>query len=293
MKYTRIAQAIIETPWAIQPVKLGAILEFVHAKIIGAGLPEIQAAARMELQRVGATAVIPIHGTIMQRANMMTEFSGGTSTERLGQQLRMAIDDPAVSNIVLDVDSPGGSVFGVQEMADTIYHARAEKPIVAVANSVAASAAYWLASAASEFVVTPSGEVGSIGVIMAHTDWSQWNADKGLKVSYIYAGDHKAEGNPDEPLDDQAREYFQSHVDAYYQRFVGAVARNRGVSASHVNERFGQGRMFLAEDAKAAGMVDRIATLEQVISGLQPKRTPARSKARADLNRIKISAPVD
>lgn len=289
MKYPRIAQAIFDEPWAIQPAKLEAIVEFIYQHGIGADHPKIEAAARTEPQRVGATAVIPIRGTIVQRANMMTEWSGGESLEMLTKQLRQAAADPSVASIVMDIHSPGGSVYGLQEFGNEVLKARDAKPVIAVANSLAASAAYHIAAQASEVVAQPSAEVGSIGVIMAHSDWSKWNEATGINVTYITAGDYKAEGNPDEPLSDEALAFFQSRVNDYYDAFIGAVAAGRGISASDVIEHFGKGRMYGAKQAKAVGMIDRIDTLENVITGLQPKSTTARSKARAEMNRIAIS----
>lgn len=289
MKYPRIASAIIDEPWAIQPAKLEAIVEFVHAHGIGADHPKIEAAIRVEPERVGATAVIPIRGTIVQRANMMTEWSGGTSLEMLTKQLRSAVNDPAVDSIVLDIHSHGGSVYGLQEFGDELRAARDQKPVYAVANSMAASAAYHIAAQATEVIAQPSAEVGSIGVIMAHTDWSKWNEGAGLKVTYITAGDYKAEGNPDEPLSDEALSYYQGRVDDYYQSFVDAVAKGRGIDAGVVADLFGQGRMYGANQAKSVGMIDRIDTLENVIAGLQPRSVAARSRARAELNRLQLS----
>ena len=149
---------------------------------------------------------------------------GGTSTERLGHQIDAAVNDDSIKTIILDIDSPGGSVAGVPEVADKIFKARDKKPVVAVANSMAASAAYWIGSAAQELVVIPSGMVGSIGVISAHTDVSKFEENQGFKTTLITAGKFKAEGNMFEPLGTEALESIQSVVDEYYDSFVSAVA---------------------------------------------------------------------
>ena len=161
---TPLLRAIHNTPWAILPEKLEAICEVVRRHAASALPPTQFAAAHPRRRASGSVAVLPLYGTISQRMGMMESMSGGTSAEAFGKYFRAAVADPDVGSIVIDIDSPGGSVYGIEELASEILDARGEKQIVAVANSLAASAAYWIGSAAHEFVVTPSGEVGSIGV---------------------------------------------------------------------------------------------------------------------------------
>lgn len=294
MKYHRIIQAAIETPWAILPSKLAQIQVFLSRKARGETIPpeEVQAAvgerqrAGAAVQRFGSVAVIPVLGTIAHRMQAFEDISspGGTSTNLLAVRLREAAADPQVSAIVLDVDSPGGAVGGVPEVADLITELKAQKRIVAVANEFAASAAYWLAAAASELVVTPSGQVGSIGVFMMHQDLSKLAEMEGVKTTFIHAGPHKVEGNAFEPLSDEARAALQAKVDGYYEMFVKSVARGRGVPPATVRDKFGGGRMLLAKDALAVGMVDRVETMDAVLERLV-RRAAARSGAgpRADI----------
>lgn len=213
-------------------------------------------------------AVIPIHGVIEQRESIWTEYGFGTSTEGIISRVNAAVADSAVKGIVLDIDSPGGTVPGVQEAADAIFEASHEKPIVAVANSLMASAAYWLGSAAGRIVAAPGSDIGSIGVYMAHIDISKALANDGVKVTIIKAGKYKAEGNPWEPLASEAVENWQSEVESIYRDFLASVAKARGVSVATVRSDYGQGRTMLAGDAMKAGMVDRVATLSAVISEL-------------------------
>src|SRR5690606_30987632 len=145
--------------------------------------------------------------------------------------------------------SPGGQVNGIQELSDLIYSARGKKPIIAVANHMMASAAYWIGTAADEIVVSPSGEVGSIGVFAVHEDISGALAQDGVKVSIIKEGKYKAEANPFEPLNEEARAAIQESVSEAYGAFVGAVARNRSVDAEVVRNGFGEGRMMGAQRA--------------------------------------------
>jgi capsid assembly protease len=271
--YERVIEACTESPWAILPAKLAVIEAFLSRKASGETLSEeeIEAALPRGRQRPGAPIVpagvglIPIHGTITNRANVMSNFSGGTSTELAGQQLNALVNDPNVTAIVLDISSPGGSVYGVEQLALQIQAATKTKPIIAVANALAASAAYWIASAASELVVTPDGEVGSIGVYQMHVDKSARAASDGQKVTYIKAGRLKAVGNPHEPLTDEAKADLQKGVNDYYDMFVTAVARGRKVSEATVRNGFGEGSTVRAKEAVASGMVDRIGTLDSVL----------------------------
>src|SRR3990167_6451821 len=202
MKYQHIIAEIFRKPWAILPEKLRIMADLVKMRSQGEKLSEEQirerigAAVRKSPRTVGAVAVLPIHGVISHRINVMSDISGGTSIERLTAQFREALANPDVKTLVFDVDSPGGAVDGVPELASEIFEARGRKKMIAVASTMAASAAYWLASAADELVVTPSGEVGSIGVFAMHEDWSKWLDQEGIKVSLISAGKFKTEGNP-------------------------------------------------------------------------------------------------
>jgi HK97 family phage prohead protease len=229
--------------------------------------PELE--RRAEEAEPEGVVVIPLVGPIVPKADLFSAVSGMSSIEGLAVRFRKAVSSPKVSAVVLDVDSPGGSVDLVPEMAEEILRARGTKPIVAVADTWAASAAYWLASAADELVVTPSGQVGSIGVYTAHDDLSAMMAMKGIKTTLVHAGDYKVEANPFEPLDEEARAELQRIVDAYYRMFVGAVARQRGVEEDAVLERFGQGRMVMAADAVDRGMADRMATLDETVARLE------------------------
>lgn len=252
--------------------------------------PQAAAQRRGQAQAQGIQ-VIPLYGVISHRANMVQSVSGpgGTSTEMFGRALDQAIADPNVGAILIDVDSPGGSVHGTQELADRIMAARGTKPIVASANATAASAAYWIASAADEIVVTPSGLVGSIGVIAAHEDKSAALAAQGTKVTYITAGKYKAEGNSAEPLTDEAAASMQSMVDGFYSAMVKSIARGRGVSPDAVRANYGQGRVLSATDALAVGMVDRIETFDQTVARLQNPRRRSRVAANSALRLAEAS----
>lgn len=279
-RYGRIAKFVQEYPWAMLEGPLEAMLEVLELRLDGGAFTaeEIQeriTAAAPGRVSAGAVAVLPIYGVLAHRMNMLTAISGGMSTELLGKAFDQAIADPAVRAIVFDVDSPGGSVFGVQELAEKIYRARGAKPIVAVANATAASAAYWLASQADELLVTPSGQVGSVGAMAVHIDRSKQAEKLGLQHTIIKFGRHKDEQSDLRPLSADALADMQRRVDQYGEAFVRGVARARGVTPAVVREQYGEGRMFSARDAKRLGMVDGITTLEDALARLAGGATSA------------------
>lgn len=287
MKSKSLLQAFTESPWAILPTKLAVLAEIVERHVAGEKLSaeEIEArihgAARPSERRVNKVAVLPLFGTIFPRANLMTEMSGATSAEMFGKKFQELLKDPEVGAIVIDVNSPGGSVYGIEEVSNQIYEARGTKPIVAVSNHLMASAAYWIGTAADELVVTPSGDVGSIGVFMAHADYSAALQEDGIKISLISAGKYKVAGNPYEPLGEEARAVIQASVDEVYDAFVEAVARNRGIAPDAVRSGFGEGRVVGAREAVKEKMADRVDTLEGTINRLLGKNVPAGSTSAA------------
>ncbi|MCC7371633.1 MAG: S49 family peptidase, partial [Chloroflexi bacterium] len=153
-----------------------------------------------------------------------------------------------------------------------------------------ASAAYWIASSADEIVVTPSGEVGSIGVFTAHEDISAALEAEGVTVTLISAGKYKTEGNPFEPLSEEARGAIQARVDDYYSMFVRAVARGRGVKPADVRGGFGQGRVVGADEAVRLGMADRVGTMAQTVERLAGRRGGAGSRAEDERRRFELHA---
>jgi signal peptide peptidase SppA len=284
-RYPNVVRAVLEMPWAILPSTLRAIVEVVVLRVHGEALSddEIQARigsgpARRDLRMVGATAVIPVYGVIAPRADAMSEMSGGTSVQRLRSSFLEAVDDKDVSSIVLDVDSPGGQTDLITELAADIRGARGSKPIVAVANTRAASAAYWIASQADEFVVTPSGSVGSIGVFAAHEDISKAEELVGVKTTLIAAGKYKTEASPFEPLSDEARAYIQGRVDDAYAQFTSDVAKGRRVAVDTVRSGYGEGRMLTPKRALKEGMVDRIEAMESVLDRLTATAVPQKRR---------------
>jgi signal peptide peptidase SppA len=275
-KYARVLRLVGEHPWAVLPATLDVVVEVLMLRAEGVMFTDEEIHQRLgaagpqrrEARTVSNIAVLPLHGVIAPKMNAMTQISGGTSADVFGAVFQRVMDNPEISAVVVDADTPGGSVFGVEELATTIRSARGSKPIIAVVNHMAASAGYWLASQADEIIASPSSMLGSIGCIAAHTDLTAAAAKAGIKTTYITAGKYKSEAAPDEALSDEARADMQAKVDEYYRVFVNAVAKGRGVTPQAVREGFGQGRLVQAREAVKLGMADGIGTLDQVIERL-------------------------
>lgn len=294
----------LTTPWALMPERLQAMAGVLSRWQAG-DLPSEETLLQVNADRLiresrkqfasanagAGIAVLPLYGVVTQRGNMVDDISGpgSTSTQQFAAALRQVLADETVGQILIDIDSPGGSVYGVAELAAEITRARTQKPVIAVANSLAASAAYWIGCAASEFYVTPGGEVGSIGVWQAHFDYSKALEVDGVKPTLISAGKYKVEGNPYVPLDAEAQTFMQSRVDDYYDAFVKAVAKGRGVSVAEVRDGMGQGRVLGADAALAQKMVDGIATFDEVLTQMQKKARASQVKGATRLAQARAS----
>lgn len=243
---------------------------------------EIEGESKLLAKRMqsanGMVAVVPVHGVIEQRTSIWSYYFGGFSTEKGEKLISSLLESKEVCAIVLDIDSPGGTVSGVEEFADFLRAAQLKKPIYAIANSLAASAAYWIATSVDSLTVTKSGFVGSVGVYIQHVDYSKMFEEAGIKVTFIQAGDYKTDGNPYQPLSDSAKSDLQKIVDTTYSKFVKAVAKGRNLSPETVRRDFGQGRLIMAEEAKQLGMVDRISTLSEMLGKLQGRNDCGNTK---------------
>jgi signal peptide peptidase SppA len=273
VKYQHILAAIRSEVWAIDPRKGEIIARFIAFAASGGRYSESERAekigapqARNIRERSGSTAIIGLHGVMSQRISLIEQSSGGCSSDEVRQAVNAAVADDAVKCIMLHVDSPGGSLYGTAELAAAVRAARDTKTVIAMVDSVAASAAYWVASQATEICMTPGGDVGSIGVYSMHEDLSKALEAEGVKTTLVYAGEHKIDGNPFEPLSEAAKVQLQSRVDGAYRDFVSAVAAGRGVVTKDVEANYGQGRTLSAKDALASGMVDRIATFDETLA---------------------------
>jgi signal peptide peptidase SppA len=287
--YDHLAAFALEHPWAVTPQMLTIIAGTLARRVAGmeaddeaiARAHQARDARDVTVRGGGLVAVIPIMGVIAPRMNLLSEMSGGTTFEALTKQLQAAVADPEVKTIVFDVDSPGGNVAGASEFAREVLRARATKPIIVQAHHLLASAAYWAMAGATEIVATPSAHVGSIGVFAMHDDLTEAFAQIGLKREVIAAGKYKAEALNGSALSDEARGHLQHLIDGSYNRMVGDIAKGRGVSAADVRNGYGEGRALTAEDALAAGLIDRIATCDDTLARVTQPATAGRVRVAA------------
>jgi capsid assembly protease len=243
--------------WAIREDHVSRVCDLIlHGRLRAAGFT----AAKPHQKGAGSSkvAIIPIQGVLTKDGPAWL----GNSYESIADAAEKAAADPSVKRIVLSVDSPGGEVIGLPETAQVLAQAAKVKPVSAIVDGQAASAAYWLTSQASDITLTPSGEVGSVGVRMMHTDTSKMLEDAGVKVTELFSGDFKTEWSPFKPLSDEAKADMQSRLEDVHSDFVNAVAKGRGVRATTDSRksRFGEGRMLSAQDALRGGLVDKIQT---------------------------------
>jgi signal peptide peptidase SppA len=215
------------------------------------------------MQTRGRVAVLNISGPIAYKPSFFTALFGGSAVLEIQQAFRAAMQDDSISSVLLALDTPGGTVSGVPELAEEIR--AASKPVIAQVSPLAASAGYWLASGAKEIAITPSGRAGNIGIVYPHTDISDAMKATGIKTTLITAGKFKGEASPYEPLSDEARAHLQADVDGMYSQFVKAVADGRGATQTAVREGYGEGRALFAAAAIKAGLVDRMSTLDQTL----------------------------
>ncbi len=261
-----MAARLFGAPLMIHRPKLEVILAVLGPRI---GLAQSAVPANVIPSRsapAGATgiAVLPIYGTLVRRTVGLEAESGMASYQELATMLDAAIADPNVAAILLDIDSAGGESGGVFDLADRVAAAAKRKPVWALANDMAFSAAYAIGSAASRFIVTRTGGVGSIGVIAMHADQSVKDAKDGVRYTTVFAGARKNDLNPHEPISDEAHAFLKNEVERVYGLFVETVARNRDLSADAV--RATEASIFYGADAVAAGLADAVGTFDDVLA---------------------------
>ena len=289
--------AVLSPIWCMEDAAFRAMLGNLRAFVLGNGgerkgvlYQERCAAAGSSKKKRKEVAVLSLHGPIDHRGSMWLDWIGGTGADQFGAAFDMAMDDPTVKSVLIDVNSPGGNAMGTPELAKKIYKRRGEKPIVAVADAMAASAAYWIGTAADRLYVTESGYVGSVGVFSVHEDWSQALANDGIKVTINRIPEFKAEGTPYEAATDEFIASEMSDIGRIYGEFVDAVAKHRGTSVKDVRDNYGKGRVVDAKAAVAAGMADGVATFEQVLSRMQDGRLSVTDKSASFEDSPKLNA---
>lgn len=305
IRYRRILQALCDSPWEILESKLELIVEMVAFRAEGGRLTNDEIEERITAAGPsrqnqpnyatiagagGNIAVLTLYGVIMPRADLFSAISGAKGLNQFQQTFQQAMADPSVNAILLDVDSPGGKVDLVPETAALIRNARGQgKPIVAIANTMAASAAYHLASQVDELVVSPSGLVGSIGCLAIHQDVSRLLDSMGVTTTLVAFGDHKTDLYPYEPLSQDGRDQLEESVQTFGKMFEQDVAAGRGVTVDTVHSTFGQGKMFGAQQAVKLGMADRVDTLDGTIARLT--HAPSRARIGSKTTAVAPAAP--
>lgn len=274
-----IASRVFNTPLLIHAGKLDAIAGALMRQWgvqIQAPEPEAYTTARGEAREPGyrivdGVAVIDIFGVLAHRGGVQADSSYILGYQTIARRLEAAVNDNQADRILLDLDTPGGEVSGVFELAEQIRAANARKPVYAVADSLAASAGYLIGSAASEFSVTRTGYTGSVGVVWRHVDFSQALQAEGIGITHVYAGARKVAGNPFEPLPEDVRAEFQADVDRLYEMFVTAVSEYRGLDAKRIMDT--EARVYLGEEGVKQGLVDRIETADEMLARIS-RTTP-------------------
>lgn len=292
MKYPYLLAAFASEFWAMEEAKLLAIVDFLAMQAEGHKFTAQEIEARISpatasavARKDGAVAVVPLRGIISPRASVVENSStgGGATAESFASTIDRMADDDAVKAIIVDADTPGGNVLGVDEASAAVAAAKERKPVIVQVTGNLASAGYWIGCSASEIVMSPSSAAGAIGVRTAYDDVTEALAKAGVTREIIAAGKFKGEGLLG-PLSDDTRTYMQGRIDDYYGMFVDRVAAGRDVATSAVRDGFGQGRMLGAKAAVREKMADRIATMKETLArfgagGPAPRRfAPEREK---------------
>lgn len=273
MNYPHIAARIFNAPLMIAPDKLDAIVAGLGPRLLGTTGPEMILTERGEYAKPGyvvmdgGIAVIDIFGVLAHRMKMEADSSYVMGYQTISRQLQAAMDDSAITGILLNLDTPGGEVNGAFDLADQIKRLSQAKPIWGVAADHALSAGYLIGSATQRLALTQTGMVGSIGVVMRHTDMSRAIANDGLTVSHIYAGARKIDGSPFEPLTNGARASMQATVDLLYTKFVEFTASARGLDPVAIRDT--EAGVYSGAEAIAMRLADAVATPDELLSELR------------------------
>lgn len=242
-----------------------------------------------QVQPAGGVAVIPVHGLLVPRRGQITKACTElTSYERIRSQLHAAINDSSISEIVLDINSGGGAAVGCKELADFIFQSRETKPITAIVNYSAYSAAYFIASACSKIIVSQTSGVGSIGVIMEHLDTSKLEERMGLTFTTIFRGDNKNNGTQHAPLSEGALDMFQRMIDEMYETFTGSVAGYRGLEQQAVIDT--QAGLYFGPGAISAGLADEVSDPQSAINAIAEKYKQPQQKQKTSSIKLRAAA---
>ncbi len=246
------------------------------------GAPAVDSSGRSKGYRVTdrGVGIVPVRGELVNRGAWVGSYSGMTSYEGLRHVLRQVASDDRVKSIVLDVNSPGGMVAGAFETAGVVRDIAKNKPVIAVANDMMASAAYLIASSATHIVATDNAQVGSIGVLYVHTDRSGELAARGHRVTLIHAGKHKVDGHPFGALPEQVRLDIQARGNAIHSKFIDAVVTGRGGRLEAADVRSTEARVYVGEDAVEKGLADSHGTFDQAVADAEAGKITSKKASR-------------
>lgn len=258
--------------WAMEAKRLEALCDGYQELVASADLSRLQKEFRAsggpdgerDYRLVDGAAVISITGPISKRPTFFSWFFGGTDMVTLTRLVSEALADADADAVVLDIDSPGGTLGGLEAFADLVFAAREKKPVAAFANGMMASAAYWTGSAAALILAENTAEVGSIGVLQVHYDLSEMDKKIGIKRTFLSSAPFKVLGNSAEPLSQPAREMIQGELDYLHGLFADTVARHRGMTADAAAS-IADGRIYIGRQALDAGLIDGIGDLDAAV----------------------------
>lgn len=264
-------ELIFSQPWSISADRFRTLQGYQAGMDILPNRPK-------GLETKGKTAIISITGVISKRGGIISKLFGGTALDEVMVDFQKALTGPDVENILLFIDSPGGTVDGTQELADLIYNSRGKKRIFTFSDGIIASAAYWIGAAAEEVYISgPTVEGGSIGVVAAHVDISKYEEKIGFKTTEIYAGKYKRIASNYGPLTDEGKGEIQAQVDYLYSIFVNDVAKYRPqLSVDHLGA-WADGKVFIGSQAIQAGLVDGMGSLDVFLESIAAGR-PAKAE---------------
>ncbi len=276
--FAHVASRFFGVPLLLRQPEAEVIAHYLRSRMLGAGPDANRFVGREEFdpatrrwkgyRRVGSVGIVSIIGELVNRGAWLGAASGLTSYEGILAQVRAAAEDSAVKAIVLDINSPGGEAAGMADTARQIRKIAGNKRLVAVVNSMAASAAYGLATAAHEIVIGESGIAGSIGVLLVHADRSRQLDAAGITMTVFATGTEKAAGNPYEAMTDEHRAALEREITAFMVGFARLVTSHRpALTAERILDL--EGGIRLGADAVKAGLADRIGTFDDVITDLQ------------------------
>lgn len=288
-KLILLADRVIGVPLLLEPGKAQVVLQVLQSRIADnlsiEAMDEIDA-SQVEAsdftgsrrradggfslgRRAGAVGIVSVQGSLVNRGAWVGANSGLMSYEGIAAQLDALRADDEIRSVIMDIDSPGGEATGMFGLAEKVRALNAVKPVTAVVNDIAASAAYGIASGAGQIVISPTSMIGSIGVVLVHLDHSGELEKKGVKATIIHAGANKADGHPFGPLSDAVKSGLQSRVNTLYDRFLEAVSEGRGTRLSADQARQTEANVFIGQEAIDRNLADRVGTFDSVLAELQ------------------------